>query len=185
MATESSTASSSCNVEELQELLKKGGKSISLPLNPIDEVYENVYVGGKTAAADKEKLKELGITHILNCAQGAKFFHVDTSAEDYADVDIKFCGLMVSDFPTSDIKQHFDTAVSFIDEALAQENGKVLVHCVQGFSRSASVAVAYLMLRRGLTVQEAVKTVREKREIGPNSGFLKQLCALNDELHNK
>ena len=62
-------------------------------------------------------------------------------------------------------------------------SGKVLIHCMMGFSRSATIAIAYLMIRRGMTAQEATRTVRAKRKIGPNDGFLKQLCELNKELH--
>lgn len=184
MATKEET-SSSPTVDELKTIFRQGKASISMPLRSVDEVYENVFVGGEQSAKDKGDLKQLGVTHVLNCAQGTKFFHVNTSQDFYRGENIKFCGLEVSDFPQSDIKQHFDTAVKFMDEALAQENGKVLVHCVQGFSRSATVAIAYLMMRKGMTVEEAGKTVRQKREVGPNNGFLKQLIALDEELQKK
>ena len=49
-------------------------------------------------------------------------------------------------------------------------------------SRSASIVLAFLMLKRSLDVVEAVKTVREKREIFPNDGFLRQLCELDQTL---
>ena len=41
------------------------------------------------------------------------------------------------------------------------------------------------MTRRHMTVQEALKTVAQKRYISPNTGFLQQLCDLYDALWDK
>lgn len=59
-----------------------------------------------------------------------------------------------------------------------------MVHCKVGASRSATIVIAFLMIKRHMTVQEAVRMVRSKREIAPNEGFLQQLCNLNDKLHS-
>ncbi|XP_041466635.1 dual specificity protein phosphatase 3-like [Lytechinus variegatus] len=173
----------SCTPRELILICEDRKGAFSFPTNNEDEVYDRVFVGGRQTATDKDKLKALGITHVLNCAQGIEVFNVDTDQRYYQDVNIKYCGLPVNDEPEANIKKHFKEAVSFIDQALKQENGKVLVHCVAGFSRSATVAIAYLMIRRGMTAQEATRTVRRKRPIGPNEGFLKQLCQLNTKLY--
>jgi len=76
---------------------------------------------------------------------------------------------------------YFDQAADYINRAL-QQGGKVLVHCREGISRSATVVLAFLMIHRNMTVQEAVRTVRKNRQIIPNEGFLKQLCVLNEIL---
>ena len=59
------------------------------------------------------------------------------------------------------------------------------MHCREGYSRAATIATAYLMMERHMTVQEALRLVREKREVGPNEGFLEQLCKLNEQLAAK
>ena len=34
--------------------------------NDLDNLFGNLWIGGKRAASDKQRLKKLGITHILN-----------------------------------------------------------------------------------------------------------------------
>jgi protein-tyrosine phosphatase len=59
------------------------------------------------------------------------------------------------------------------------------VHCKEGISRSSTLVLAFLMIKRGFTAQNAMRTIRREREIRPNIGFLKQLCYLNDILIDK
>lgn len=51
-----------------------------------------------------------------------------------------------------------------------------------GISRSAVLVVAYLMIFHSMAILEALMTVRKKRAIYPNDGFLKQLRELNEKL---
>lgn len=62
---------------------------------------------------------------------------------------------------------------------------KVLVHCVMGRSRSATLVLAYLMMKHSLSVVEAIEHVRQRRCILPNHGFLKQLRALDITLQEE
>ncbi|KAI8852519.1 protein-tyrosine phosphatase-like protein [Chytridium lagenaria] len=65
-------------------------------------------------------------------------------------------------------------ALAFIDDAV--EKGVVLVHCVEGVSRSAAVVVAWGMRKWGTSVEEAVSKVKEARGlIDPNPSFIRQL----------
>lgn len=63
--------------------------------------------------------------------------------------------------------------------------GIVLIHCIMGISRSATIAIAYLIIKKGFRAKEAVEKVKKARDIRPNNGFLKQLVQLdNDRLQN-
>lgn len=59
------------------------------------------------------------------------------------------------------------------------------MHCMMGFSRSATCVLAHLMIKEGLTAAEAVKQVRQHRFIKPNEGFLLQLVQLEKKLQTE
>ncbi len=72
------------------------------------------------------------------------------------------------------------TPPRLIEEALAC-GGRVLVHCKEGISRSATIVVAHLM-QTGVPMLEALAHVKKRRSVFPNDGFLRQLAAFELQL---
>ncbi|CAM4712319.1 unnamed protein product [Leuciscus chuanchicus] len=151
------------------------------PSGAFNEVWPNVYISDAPTARDKTLLHRLGITHIVNAAHGRA--HIDTGADFYSDTSVEYHGVEAPDNRDFDITPFFYPTAGFIHQALSQQReGKVLVHCARGVSRSATLVLAYLMICEKLTIAEAIDTVCSHRNILPNAGFLQQLRQLDSNL---
>lgn len=53
---------------------------------------------------------------------------------------------------------------------------------MMGASRSAILVASYLMIFQSMSIMEALTSIRKKRPVNPNEGFLKQLRELNEAL---
>ncbi|XP_017884970.1 dual specificity protein phosphatase 3-like isoform X2 [Ceratina calcarata] len=149
-----------------------------------DEVYPGIYIGDAATAKNKKYLQILGITHLLNCAEGKRFGFVNTDRSYYHDTSIRYLGLPLADVFTTDISKYFYTAAEFIDDAVSR-GGKAFVHCMLGISRSSTCVLAYLMIKKGMPATDAIRIVRKNRFIQPNHGFLQQLAQLDNQLRNQ
>ncbi|KAG8338271.1 dual specificity protein phosphatase 3 [Homalodisca vitripennis] len=146
-----------------------------------DEVYPNIYIGDASSAKNKQYLMKLGISHVVNTAEGKLLGQVDTDQDFYRNTTIQYLGFSIMDLPVSNIGQYFAEVADFMEKAI-KGGGKVLVHCLMGMSRSSTCVLAYLMIKEGMTAAEAIKQVRQHRDIRPNDGFLLQLVQLDYKL---
>lgn len=149
-----------------------------------DEVYPGIFIGDERAARNKAYLQQIGITHVVNTAEGCGFGQVNTGRSYYYGTNIQYLGMNVLDNPQARICDHFDEAANFIDSAL-RSGGKVLIHCLMGVSRSSTVAIAYLIIKKGMTAEDSLRTLRNNRAVRPNTGFLRQLAELDIKLSSK
>jgi len=129
-------------------------------------------------------LKKIGITHILNVAEGNSNGSVNTNEKYYNPVGIEYKGINLVDTKYENISKHFEETSDFIEETLVK-SGVVLVNCQKGVSRSSTVVLAYLMLKKNMTAVEALLKVRESRDVKPNHGFLLQLADLDNNLRRQ
>lgn len=143
-------------------------------------VTTNLFIGGALAARSLHTLQHLGITHILCLCSN----EIGQSESQYPELFV-YKNFSIRDDDDAKISDLFEECSSFIDN-VEQSGGKVLVHCFEGKSRSATIVLAYLMLRKKLTLALAWNKLKKvHRRAQPNDGFAKSLLDLDKRLHGK
>ena len=130
-----------------------------------DLVVKKMYISSIRVAQNLSILRKLGITHVLTvCPMRPTHFP-----------GIEYKVVSISDSPDQRIDLKFPECFEFIRYAL-ESGGKILIHCFQGVSRSASIIIAYLMTYHDMSFIQAVNFLKQKRIIiNPNFGFMEQL----------
>lgn len=68
-------------------------------------------------------------------------------------------------------------------DAVKECRGRVLVHCQAGISRSATICLAYLMMKKRVRLEEAFEFVKQRRSIiSPNFSFMGQLLQFESQV---
>ncbi|VDO37272.1 unnamed protein product [Onchocerca flexuosa] len=92
--------------------------------------------------------------------------------------------LWLDDTPSTDIYQYFDLISDQIEMTIAA-GSNVLVHCVAGISRSATICLAFLTKFRCKSLRQAYLLMAQKRSlVRPNVGFWRQLITYEKEIKN-
>ncbi|KAN0129836.1 Protein-tyrosine phosphatase-like protein [Lactarius tabidus] len=140
------------------------------------EVLPRLYLTDLFTARNKTQLSALGITHVISVLEDAPVF-----PETHA---LRKLHIPLPDSAYEDILAHLPATTAFIRDALAESpDSRVMVHCLMGISRSATVVCAYLIATAKMTPDEALVAVRAKRGMAcPNIGFRRQLEQYADQL---
>lgn len=155
---------------------------ISQPCLPVanigpTRILPNLYLGCQRDVLNKELMQQNGIGYVLNAS--------NTCPKPDFIPESHFLRVPVNDSFCEKILPWLDRSVDFIEKAKAS-NGCVLVHCLAGISRSATIAIAYIMKRMDMSVDEAYRFVKEKRPtISPNFNFLGQLLDYEKKIKNQ
>ncbi len=131
------------------------------------EVLPKIWLGNAGAACNKKALQAYGITHIVSVTgHGLNVVYYPN--------DFIYCVLTAADRPDFKLSKMFDGTNEFIIKAL-QDGGTVLVHCMFGRSRSATILAAFLIAHLSYTPMAAFALLRNTRSVVcPNPGFVKQ-----------
>lgn len=136
---------------------------------PSELIHGRLYLGDWSHAEDYESLDQLNIQSVItihnrptDIRYGGRRRHLPIEQEDT---------------DTHAIRDHFPEAFAFIKEASLRGHA-CLIHCGAGISRSATLAVAYLMHHFKWDLAKTLAYVSARRSVvRPNEGFLKALKA--------
>lgn len=136
----------------------------------------SLFIGSIGSAYHLENLLAAGITHILCLSSVIRLKHPH---------HFQYLRVVMHDKVNFDCSSAVTEALEFIINA-QRGGGRVLVHCYQGISRSATVVLAYLIQYEGLSLMNAIARLRLTRpQAAPNPGFLFYLRALERNASNE
>lgn len=146
------------------------------PLRPVAQfanlIVDGLYIGPLHAAQDDK--------FVFERARIGAIVSVGDFTPMFAHRGVAYLECVVRDRANEDIRPAIERCVAFIAEKRAA-GVNVLVHCLGGRSRSATIVTAYLMLQHKMSLALALSTVvRQRPIVSPNLGFLRTLRTLDD-----
>lgn len=145
-------------------------------------ILPHLYLGSLEHAQSLDLLRTLGIKNIVSVGENVSWvsnIKLPSSKINIVTSDqFRVCFINnLNDNGTDPILSHLDDILNFIDDCYVK-NEKVLVHCMVGVSRSATVCIAECMKRLQCSVISAYLFVRVRRLniiIQPNLMFMYEL----------
>jgi atypical dual specificity phosphatase len=141
-------------------------------------ILPGLFLGSMESASQTmlTALRSLRVTAVVNATRD---FEAPCSHEKDG---IEYARIAISDNEAAQLRPFLPGAAEFIHRHISAGHA-CLVHCQRGVSRSASIVMAYLMLYRGMSRDEAYIWVKRRRSvIAPNIGFWNQLVAFEEDL---
>lgn len=136
--------------------------------NEMHEMFPRIYISDLKTALSESVLNRHGITHIISAVIGTEGQHVGNRKCVY---------FPLMDNTSEDISSHFDKTNQYISDTLSSDpNNKILIHCMVGASRSATLIASYICYKTNFKVSDILKYMKSKRKIvSPNPNFVRQL----------
>lgn len=152
-----------------------GSIPAALSQRPLTDHQQPVYQQ-RVAANNRLMLSSNRISTVINVSVEV----VNTLYED-----IHYVQVPVADTPTSRLCDFFDPIADHI-HSVEMKQGRTLLHCAAGVSRSAALCLAYLMKYHAMSLLDAHTWTKSCRPIiRPNNGFWEQLIHYEFQLFGR
>jgi hypothetical protein len=156
-------------------------QSFNESYNHANEILPGLWLGNKHAASDPDFILGNKIEIVYNCTKDLPFIpliskenryrvYVDDNLEE---AEIKNMEIWAREISFSIIKSY--------------TSGKhILVHCYAGIQRSATCIVFLLIALKGMSAQEAIQYVKQRRPIAfyKNANFMRSILHFENEYNN-
>ncbi|XP_078253049.1 dual specificity protein phosphatase 4 [Rhinoraja longicauda] len=167
---------SGISTESIIESSETSSSTCGTPLHdqggPV-EILPFLYLGSAHHASKRDTLDAMGITALLN---------VSSNCPNHFEDHYQYKCIPVEDNQKTDISFWFMEAIEYID-SVKKVDGRILVHCQAGISRSATICLAYLMMTKRVRLEEAFEFVKQRRSIiSPNFSFMGQLLQFETQI---
>jgi protein-tyrosine phosphatase len=130
-------------------------------------IKDKIYLGSAFNAATKSTLETLNIKYIIN---------VTDKIENYFPNSYEYETYLIEDNDQQHIIPYLEASYKKIKKFQEKNNGNILVHCVMGASRSASIVCYYLMREYNLDPKEIYNAMKLKRDcVNPSHTFFNNL----------
>lgn len=124
-------------------------------------ILDWLYVGSVDAAQNRDGLNTEGITHVFSAIGPTPLQHENITYES----------VHLQDSMSQEIDDAIEKCNSFL-RSCKEKNGKALVHCYAGVSRSVSLIIGYLLTEDSKDYDTIFSFVRSRHKWAePNSGF--------------
>lgn len=140
------------------------------------QIRANLYLGSAPGnEVDLRQLKLMGVTGTLNLQTDVDFtdWNIDFPAlqKTANDLDLVIQRVPVIDFDERDLERRMPVAVRTLQRMLGVGH-TVYLHCTAGRERSPSVALAWLSVHGGMSLDQAIEKVTGERACRPNRGVV-------------
>lgn len=129
-------------------------KQLAILYNGPSKIDDGIYLGSAIDSASYYNLKSLGIKYIINMTEEVSFYYPD---------DFEYMRYPMLDNNDMPIQPYLEEIYGKIERIKTKNDGGILVHCMMGASRSATVILYYLMKKKNINVNDAINELKKMR----------------------
>ncbi len=150
----------------------------------VGEIIDELLIGEYPRQEDIEWLKEtylITAVHNLQDAEDLRVNDLDIASlrAEYARRDIKLVRTPIPDGSADQMLSHLKQGLEDL-HGLIGGGERVYLHCNGGVNRAPTLAIAYLRAFRGMSLNEALAHVKQRRACGPFMTVLEEYFGPRD-----